>query len=723
LAFPTLGALALAQQATEDAPPELDATPSDPAPAAEPAAAAAPSGVVLLDEITVAASKTEEPVATTLASVSQVSQTELEILQPTNASEIFFGVPGVVGQSDARRTQTSVNIRGLQDFGRVAVIVDGARNNFQRSDHGTQSVFWVEPEMLKEATIVRGPVANIYGSGAIGGVVAFETKSADDFLYPDERMAGSLTGRYETNGNGFLTSATAAARIADAFGVIGNVVYRTAEDFEDGNGDEVDGTGYDVLGGMAKATIRPNEAHEIELGWIGLHDEWTEEFGAPRDTELDQNTFTGKYEYSDPDNDWVDFHASAYLNRTEQQQIQLEDEEQFDEETGDIVVIPAGAERSFDLRTVGFDVWNTSRFDTFALYHELTYGGDWFRDEVETVDPIGGGDVYTPSGEREAYGAFIQDRIAYSDWLEIVGGLRFDGYSLNGESAGEDVSSDGERLSPRITVGVSPFERTALSGLQVYGTYAEGYRSPSVSETFMSGLHPSGVAFPFLPNPDLKPETARTTEIGVNFVRDELFLPGDGLRIKTAVFNNDVEDFIDLVTLTPAIFGGDPDCTYVPAPGAIPICVRYENVAEARIRGFEFESTYDARRFFAGLNVTVLDGENLETDEPLLSVPPAEVTGRLGLRFLQEKAVIGGEVRHVFEQDDIDDEIDEEFLDAYTLVNLFASYAPNENVRFDLRLNNIFDETYANYLNAASGAAVFEQGFNLKVGGTVRLGT
>ena len=61
--------------------------------------------------------------------------------------------------------------------------------------------------MLQEVTVVRGPVSNIYGSGAIGGVVVFETKDPDDFLRQDERVAGSLTTRYETNGDGVTASA------------------------------------------------------------------------------------------------------------------------------------------------------------------------------------------------------------------------------------------------------------------------------------------------------------------------------------------------------------------------------------------------------------------------------------------------------------------------------------------------------------------------------------
>ena len=47
-----------------------------------------------------------------------------------------------------------------------------------------------------------------------------------------------------------------------------------------------------------------------------------------------------------------------------------------------------------------------------------------------TVDLIGSSDDLTPSGERVAYGAFIQDLLRYQSWLEVIGALRYDGYSL-----------------------------------------------------------------------------------------------------------------------------------------------------------------------------------------------------------------------------------------------------------------------------------------------------
>ncbi|TJX77891.1 MAG: TonB-dependent receptor, partial [Mesorhizobium sp.] len=138
---------------------------------------AAPAGATLLDKILVL-SRTGETAIESLASASHVDQEQLDRRMATTPNEMLFGVPGVAAQADARRVSTSINIRGLQDFGRVAVIVDGARQNFQRSDHGTQSTFYIDPELVKSVDVIRGPVANTYGSGAIGGVVFFDTKDA-----------------------------------------------------------------------------------------------------------------------------------------------------------------------------------------------------------------------------------------------------------------------------------------------------------------------------------------------------------------------------------------------------------------------------------------------------------------------------------------------------------------------------------------------------------------
>lgn len=666
-----------------------------------------------LDRLT-AVSRTGESAIETLGSVSHIGEEELRRRMATTPLGMLGGVPGVTLQADSKRLASSVNIRGLQDFGRVAVIVDGARQNFQRSGHGTQSVFWIDPLLVKQVDVVRGPVANTYGSGAIGGVVVFETKDAMDFLEPGETYAASVTGQYETNGDGWTTSATGAYRFSDNFGVLGNIVWRDYGAYDDGDGNEIAGSGFDVLSGMLKATVRPSDYSELKLGWLGTDDSWSE--GAnTSDVDLEQNTFTARYSITDPELSWLDLHVDLSFNNAKLDQTYREDVSQFDPDTGLPVVIPAGSHTSYDLDTYGIDLWNTSRFDTGSFFHELTYGGDWLLDDVTTTSPIGGSDFYTPSGKRRVWGAYVQDKVTY-DWLEIIGALRYDSYELEGG----DVDNSGDRLSPRITVGVSPFSGEALGGLQFYGTYAEGYRSPSISETLISGLHPNGVVFPFLPNPDLRPEIGKTWEFGINYSRDGLLTASDSLRLKAAYFNNDVDDFIDGKTLS--AFDPTSGCPLRPdllgTPSYIPICLQYQNFAEAKIHGFEFEAFYDTGRMFAGLTASIIDGYRVSEGvrEDLVTIPASQVTGQLGFRMLDERLVFGGEIQYNKPPEGA------AFDDPYTLVNAFAHYDVNDNFRVDFRADNIFDVEYANPLNASTTSPIFEPGMSFKIAATMRFG-
>ncbi|MER8853709.1 TonB-dependent hemoglobin/transferrin/lactoferrin family receptor [Mesorhizobium australicum] len=671
---------------------------------------AALAGATLLDKILVL-SRTGETAIQSLASASHVDQEQLDRRMATTPNEMLLGVPGVAAQADARRVSTSINIRGLQDFGRVAVIVDGARQNFQRSDHGTQSTFYIDPELVKSVDVIRGPVANTYGSGAIGGVVFFDTKDAVDFLKPDETWAGSVTGRYESNGKGWTTSATGAYRINENWDVLGNIVYRDYDNYKDGDGDTVNGTGFDVLSGLLNTTVRPTENSELKLGWVGSSDDWDETSGGVpvNDVDLKSNTFTARYNITDEDKSWLDLHINTSYDKTNLDLTSLAPQNRFDPVTGLPVVLPAGSLSTFDVGTTGIDIWNTSRFETNGIAHELTYGGDWVGDNVKTGGAAGGDSFYTPSGKRNVSGAYVQDKLTW-DWLEVIAGLRYDSYSLKDDT--HDIS--GDRLSPRVTVGVSPFNSGGLAGLQFYGTYAEGYRSPSITETLISGNHPAGVSFPFLPNPNLRPETGKTTELGVNYKQNDIFEPGDALRLKAAYFNNDVDDYIDGVTLSP--FAPGSGCPFGPG---IPICFQYQNFAKAKINGFELEGVYDAAWGYAGLSASITDGHTVSykgVEADLATIPSSQVTAQLGLRFLEDKLTVGGEVQYNGKPKGNAVAAD------YTLVNAFASYQATDDLKVDFRADNLFDVKYANPLNGSTTIAVYEPGITLKLAATMRFG-
>ena len=226
------------------------------------------TAVQSLDTITVAASKTEERAIDALAPVSVVTLEQIQGLQPNRLSGILYQIPGVSVQERGDDPSTVINIRGLQDFGRVAVVVDGARQNYQRTGHNANGSFFLDPELVGSVDVVRGPTANIYGSGAIGGVVSFRTKDINDVVRPGERWGVDMTGSGGTNSARGLGSIFGGVRADPNVDVFGGAVYRTQGNYKDGNGTEIGNTGNEIAAGLMKVTVRPAEGHEIKFGGI-----------------------------------------------------------------------------------------------------------------------------------------------------------------------------------------------------------------------------------------------------------------------------------------------------------------------------------------------------------------------------------------------------------------------------------------------------------------------
>ncbi|MET0679239.1 MAG: TonB-dependent receptor plug domain-containing protein, partial [Bradyrhizobium sp.] len=296
------------------------------------------TAVQSLDTLTVVASKTEERAIDALAPVSVVTLEQIQGLQPNRLSDIFYNVPGVSFQERGDDPSTVINIRGLQDFGRVAVVVDGARQNYQRSGHNANGSFFLDPELVGGVDVVRGPTANIYGSGAIGGVVSFRTKDIDDVVRPGERWGVDMTGSGGTNNARGMGSIFGGIRAAPNVDVFGGAVYRTQGNYKDGNGTEIGNTGNEIAAGLMKVTVRPAEGHEIKLG--GVFQDYQYNIGqfnrGPTTTAAplaaiagssvyasDVKNYTGTltWKYARPDDNLWDWNMSIYGNRTVNDQV------------------------------------------------------------------------------------------------------------------------------------------------------------------------------------------------------------------------------------------------------------------------------------------------------------------------------------------------------------------------------------------------------------------
>jgi len=654
------------------------------------ASASASAQAVQLDGIVLTFSKIGESAIEALSGSSAIDNEQLDQqFQADSVSQFINTIPGVSStQSGASDPAQSINIRGLQDFGRVNVLVEGARQNFARSGHGANGAFYFEPEMLKRVDVTRGPTSTIYGSGAIGGVVAFELLDADDILMPGEYAAVRTRTRYGTNGNSKLGSATGAVRVGN-FDVLGQLNGRWSDDYDDGAGVTIPDTGDTTKSGLLKARWELVPGHKLAGTFIDYHSEFVDNVdGAKRDTTLENQQYTLGYTFSRPDIPLVDFSAKAYKNTTNLKQIRI-NASPYD---------PAGSRRSFEVETTGFDVFNTSRFDFGNTKVAFTYGGDAFEDQVVTS---GYGTELTPSGRRTASGAFAQGKVTFFDTLDIITALRYDHYELKGG----DVHSEGDRVSPKITAGITPF-----NGVTIFATYAEGYRAPAITETLIEGTHSPPATFPLLPNPDLKPEVAHNLEGGINIKRDNVLSSNDMFRAKLVAFQNKVDDYIDAVYE----FGAYPPFGFA---------LKYENIQKATIEGIELEAFYDTRLWFVGLGAHRIRGKNDDTGAPLATIPADQVTLTLGMRAFDEKLVAGTRVRFVAAQERVpvppptSPDIPWLATAGYTVVDLFGEYQLNENATINVNIDNLFDKEYRQYLDLENSP-----GFSARVGLTMRLG-
>jgi hemoglobin/transferrin/lactoferrin receptor protein len=229
------------------------------------------------------------------------------------------------------------------------------------------------------------------------------------------------------------------------------------------------------------------------------------------------------------------------------------------------------------------------------------------------------------------------------------------------------------------------------------------------------GFHPGDI-FYFLPNPDLRPEIGKTSEAGVNLKFDNVLQPGDKFRGKFAVFRNNVTDYIDLEDVSATV---PPGTCPVGAFG--PLCYQYVNVPKARIDGVEFETMYDAGRWFGGLAGQHLEGRNLTASAPLATIQPDSLSATLGARFLDRKLTVAVRWTTVAAKSAGDIPIDASTGDptfapsgAYNLVKLYVGYEPKPDIMLGFSVDNLLDEKYTPYMNQLAEPGVTFKG-ELKV--------
>jgi hemoglobin/transferrin/lactoferrin receptor protein len=646
-------------------------------------------GGVVLGPLTVTATKTDLDISVLPDSASVLERSDIRTRQPQDLGDLLQDLPNVDIGGGPRGIGQTVTIRGLSDE-RILFLLDGARQNFARA-HSAR--VFVEPDLLRRVEVLRGPASVLWGSGALGGVVALETVDAADLLKPDQDLGARVKAGYQDVNGQWMGGAAVYGRAGGQFDYLLDLAYRDGGDIRLGDGSDLDNSAYQRLSGLAKGSWSPDGINRFSASYMGL-DEDGEVPSNPQTAGSDdslvdrttrQDNLTLRYRYDDPDNALLNPSVVLYRNKTDIEE--------------DLVSRPRSD--STELITTGFDLRNTMRFGTgSSVAQVLTYGVEYYKDEV-TARRDGAPRESFPDGSQQIFSAYLQDEITLGRRLTLVPGIRWDNY--RGEAQRLDAD-DNEDSAWSIKLGAS---YKVTDWMALLASYNEAFRAPSISELFISGVHFScgrGCQNLFVPNPNLKPEKAHNKEIGISLFKDGLLTPGDAGRFRASFFRNDVSDFIDrsvLFTFRPV--PGNP------GPGGVSTS---DNVSDARLEGFEIEALYDAPRWFAGLAYARTRGEDEDTGDPLSSVQPDAWIAQAGLRFPAQGIRLGWRGRFVDAQDRVPPGGEES--DSYDVQDIWLSWdpvgSPLAGLGVDVGVDNLFDADYTPYLSALQAP-----GRNIKV--------
>jgi hemoglobin/transferrin/lactoferrin receptor protein len=690
------GATALAQTPPPETPPATPpaanpatppaanpATPPAETPATPPAAmpGAPPSAATRLDAVTTFGTRTPTVAGDSAAPVTVIGREEIlerGVLSPIG---LLRDVPGVEISGIPRTTAMQPLIRGLGDE-RIVFRIDGARNNFNAGHRGRA---FIDPELLRQVEVLRGPGSVLYGSGAMGGAISLRTLEPADLLPLDSPhpVGGFMRVGFQSLGSGWLGSGGAAVRI-DEWSALAAVSGMNHGQFRDPYDTIIPYSADSAVTLLGRLQWRPG-GHLFDLSAMRYENDHaipiaanTATVTSPTDRTTLQEVLSARWSWSDPSLPLLAPQLVLYRNRVNLEEQRLTGTRALD---------------STDLVTTGLDLQNTSRFALFGWdAHVLTIGTEIYRDE-QTGRSDGVPRPQFPSASQSVTGLFAQDEITIGAF-SLVAAVRWDGFRQETDDGTNDDSFD--HVSPKVSLAYH-----VTDWLQPYVSYAQAFRAPSLTELYVGGQHFPGNAF--VPNPNLKPETATNWEAGFNLRFRDVLREGDRLRARVTFFNNEIDDYIEQIVLARTTIS--------------------RNVGRARIQGAEAEVQYDAGTWFAGLSATALRGDNLTDDEPLASMPAARLALNGGYRFLEDGLTIGARWLLVAAQDrnpNISGVAQE--TSGYGLLDLYASWVPTfaPNLRIDVGLDNAFDHAYRRSTwNSNPPPPYYEVGRNIR--GTLRL--
>ncbi len=654
-----------------------------------PAIAEASAEAEMREVIVVQATKTEIESFTYPGLTSVIDSETLDLVQPVDLEELLRGQPGVDVPGGPRRTGQTISLRG-QGRSNTTLLIDGTRQNFDSAHDGA---IFIDPSLLVSVETVRGPASALYGSGASGGVVAFRTASADDLLSGTENWGFNLGAGYRSGDEEQRGILTFYGRQGLFDGLI-SYSTRSSGDIALGSGDDLpaDDSSQSTLVNLGADL---SDGIRTELTWQRFDGEAIEPnngqgvatvgpLNALVEKDIEADNLGLSFDLNPAAISWLDANISLYRN-----------------ESG-VTENETGSTRQLrrDLETRGIRADQRFAYAFGAYSGGLTIGGEHYRDEQD------GEDNATSNGIRGGAPDAQSEFTAYYAQLEVEGpapfglpgnivllpGIRYDEFETSSDIA-PDTSNDA--TSGRFGVTYAPTEN-----FNVFVNWAEAFRAPSINELYIDGTHftlphvvlgpPTFITNEFIANPNLRPETTETVEIGLSLDLAE-HLGVDEFTFRAAYYETDAEDLIDLFVN----FQFSPTCF---APPFFSPCSagtsESRNVSAAELSGYEAELAFAQGPFSLDASLSGIDGENTDTGEALGSLTPTRLFLDGRYEFEDYRLTLGSRMEWAGDYDKLADTT--AHRDGYTVVDLYARWRPlaDHGLALNAGIDNLFDEDY-----------------------------
>lgn len=634
---------------------------------------------VRLSNVSVTATPTgTDPLNVTQATV-QLSGKELQRSLSSSIGQTLAGEPGMSTRFNGPLANAPV-IRGLTGE-RVLVLQDGERAG-DLSSAAVDHLNAVDPSSAERIEVIRGPASLLYGNNALGGVVNVISNDIPTTI--PSRASGYVSGQGETVTPGGVVAAGMTLPITQHFALTARGGFRNFDDMRVGGGATQANTNgrtnnLAIGGGYVGPSASVGVVYRQMDFRYGLphpeDDEAVRLDGVRRMTALQSTINTGVAAVST-----VRVDGTAQWYRHDEL-----------EPTGSVGT-------SFKLNTQTVNV--TGRTQIGRATGAVGVQG-LFRQYTPT-----GNEAFTPGATNDNVALFVYQELPltagarqdHTPRLQI--GARYDRFAINTNPRNTDevdrfgaaVSRSFDNLAGSLGVSVPVAHDVSLTA-----NASRGFRAPTVEEMYANGFH-AAVGTVDKGNPNLIPEQSTGLEAGLRAQSGSTF----------AQFNT----YLNLINhyILPRAVG-----TTTQDGNSVPL-VNYAQ-ANAKLYGIEGQmETKLVRRLVGGVMGDFTRAQFRDGSGDLPYIP----AGRVGasLRYDNGRISFGGDAKRVFSQRKVSGDALDVTTDAYSLVNLNATWlvaAHGSMVHsITVRADNVLDEQYRDATSRIKSFA-YNPGRNLSV--------